>query len=279
LIEKTEGEKMHADRMLNESEYAETFEAVLDKKTGSRAGKLWQSGLLAGGSIALAAYGYLAAQASGAGKMGGALIFCAGLVLVVILQAELFTGNMILGVGAVGRRYAWSRVLRNWGWVYAANFVASIALALSLYIAGGVESSGELTDLGEIAAKVMHAKTSRTFSAYLIRGICCNLLVVGATVMALFARDLKGKVLAIVFPVTLFVLCGFEHSVANMFLLPFGFLVEKMPVQEWFGPLFRNLVPVTAGNILGGLIILFLQPRFVSMIRAQQKEYQENING
>jgi formate/nitrite transporter len=199
-------------------------------------------------------------------------MFCAGLVLVVILQAELFTGNMILGIGAAGGRYGWSRVLRNWGWVYAANFVASLALAAGLYVAGGVESQGELTDLGELAVNVMHVKTSRTFAAYLIRGICCNLLVVAATVMALFARDVKGKILCILFPITLFVLCGFEHCVANMFLLPFGFLVEGMPLHEWSAPLFRNLVPVTAGNIFGGLIILFLQPRFITMMRTQQNE-------
>lgn len=259
-------------RMLNEQEYAESFEAVLDKKAGSRIGALWLNGLLGGGSIALAAYGYLAAQAAGAGKMGGALIFCAGLVLVVILQTELFTGNMILGIGAAGGRYGWGRMLRNWGWVYIANFFASLALAAGLYIAGGVEAQGELTDLGGVAVKVMHAKTSRTFAAYLIRGICCNILVVGATVMALFARDVAGKVLAILFPITLFVLCGFEHCVANMFLLPFGFLVEGMPLSEWAGPLFRNLVPVTAGNILGGLLVLILQPRFITMMRTQNKK-------
>jgi formate/nitrite transporter len=266
--------EMGADRMLNEGEYAISFTAVMDKKAAQPLSGLWLDGLMAGVSIALAAYGYLVAQAVGAGKLGGAVVFCAGLVMVVLLQAELFTGNMILGVGAIGRRFGWGRVLRNWGWVYVSNFAASLLLAYALYVAGGVDHS----ELGTIAEKVMHAKTSRTVPAYFVRGICCNLLVVSAYVMALFARDVKGKVLCILFPVTLFVLCGFEHCVANMFLIPFGLLVEGVPPGEWFGPLFGNLIPVTAGNVLGGVIVLFLQPRFIKMTRAQHENSRREIN-
>ncbi len=257
--------------MLTENEYENSFAAVLDKKAGQPLLTLWLAGLLAGACISLAAYGYLVAQAVGAGKLGGAVVFCAGLVMVVLLQAELFTGNMILGVGVVGRRFGWGRVVRNWGWVYAANFAASLLLAYGLYVAGGVEHS----TLGRIAEKVMHAKTSRTVSAYLVRGVFCNLLVVLAYVMALFARDVKGKMLCILFPVTLFVLCGFEHCVANMFLIPFGLLVEGVPFRAWGAPLFGNLLPVTAGNIIGGVIVLFLQPRFIKMARAQHQKHQE----
>lgn len=267
---------MHADRMLTEQEYAGSFEKVLSKKARGRLATLLLNGLLAGASISLAAYGYLVAQAVGAGKLGGAVMFCTGLVMVVLLQAELFTGNVILGAGAVSRRFTWGQVLRNWSCVYLANFAASLLIAAALYVAGGLESQGELTALGHIAEKVMHAKTSRTFSAYLIRGIFCNLLVVTAYVMALFARNVTGKILCILFPVTLFVLCGFEHCVANMFLLPFGFLVEGVPLSQWAGPLFGNLVPVTVGNILGGMIILFLQPRFVQIMRTQHQMSQEN---
>lgn len=249
--------------MLNEKEYSESFAAVLDKKAGHSLAALWQAGLLAGVSISLAGYGYLVAQATGTGKMGGAVMFCAGLVLVVLLQAELFTGNIILGAGVVGRRFGAGRMLRNWGWVYLANFVASLVMAGCLYAAGGLDH----TALGEVAEKVMHAKTSRTVAAYLVRGVFCNLLVVAAYLIAMAARTVAGKIMGILFPVSLFVLCGFEHCVANMFLLPFGFLVEGIPVSEWAGPLFRNLIPVTAGNILGGLLILFLQPRFTNMMR------------
>ena len=263
---------MQADQMLNESEYAHSFTAVLDKKADHPLASLWLSGLLAGVCIALAAYGYLIAQAVGAGKLGGAVIFCAGLVMVVVLQAELFTGNMILGVGAVGRRFGWGRVLRNWGWVYVSNFAASLLLAYALYVAGGVEH----TELGAIAEKVMHAKTTRTVPAYFVRGVFCNLLVVSAYVMALFVRDVKGKTLCILFPVTLFVLCGFEHCVANMFLIPFGLLVDGVPFSAWGAPLFGNLLPVTAGNIIGGMVVLFLQPRFIKMARALNPKDQEN---
>ncbi len=253
------------DRMLNDQEYAFSFSAVLDKKTSGSWSYLWHAGLLAGVCISLAAYGYLVAQAAGAGKLGGAVIFCAGLIMVVLLQGELFTGNMILGVGAVRRRFSWKRVLRNWGWVYLSNFVASIVLAYALYSASDPDLAESA--LGKISLKVMHAKTARTFVQYLVLGFCCNALVVLAYVMALFAHDVKGKMLCILFPVTLFVLCGFEHCVANMFLIPFGLLAEGVPFSAWTRPLFSNLIPVTLGNIAGGLVILFLQPRFMKMFR------------
>lgn len=265
---------MTADRMLNEAEYAQSFVTVLDKKAYGKLGDLWLSGLLAGLCIALAAYGYLVALASGAGKFGGAVIFCAGLVMVVLLQAELFTGNIILGVGAVGRRFGWGRVFRNWGWVYVANFITSLLLAYGLYISGG--AGLQESDVGAVALKVMHLKTTRSFPAYLVLGFCCNLLVVSAYVMALFATDVKGKVLCILFPVTLFVLCGFEHCVANMFLIPFGLLIEGVPLSDWRPPIVQNLVPVTIGNVLGGMSILFLQPRFIKMINEQKQCNQEN---
>lgn len=267
--------EMHADRMLDDHEYASGFERVLDKKVVASGLDLLLSGLLAGLCISLAAYGYLEAQAVGAGKLGGAVVFCAGLVMVVLLQAELFTGNVILGVGALGRRFDWAKVLRNWGWVYTANFAVSVVMAYALFIAGGDELREGASLLGKVSVKVMHAKTGRSFPAYLVLGFCCNLLVVLAYVMALFARDVKGKVLCILFPVTLFVLCGFEHCVANMFLIPFGFLVEGVPFKESINPLFSNLIPVTIGNILGGMTVLFLQPRFIKMMRKQQKTEQE----
>lgn len=260
--------------MLDEQTIHDQFAALMDKKAGRSLGALWQAGLLAGLSIGLAAYGYLMAQTAGAGKLGGAVMFCGGLVLVVLLQAELFTGNTILTAGAISKRFSWGRVLRNWGWVYVANFAASLLLAFALYAAGGVEH----THLGELAEKVMHAKTSRTVPAYLVRGILCNLLVVAAYLMALGARSASGKILAILFPVTLFVLCGFEHCVANMFLLPFGLLVEGIPLSEWAAPLLRNLIPVTAGNILGGSLILFLQPRFTKEMSRQLQNKQEKTN-
>ena len=157
------------------------------------------------------------------------------------------------------------------GALWVTNFAASLLMAYALYVAGGVDHS----TLDEVAEKVMHAKTTRTVPAYFVHGVFCNLLVVIPYGMALFARDVKGKVLCILIPVTLFVLCGFEHCVANMFLIPFGLLVEAVPPRQWMNPLWGNLMPVTAGKVLGGVIVLFLQPRFIKMAHIQHQKYQE----
>jgi formate/nitrite transporter FocA (FNT family) len=94
------------------------------------------------------------------------------------------------------------------------------------------------------------------------RGFLCNFLVVMAYQMALCTRDFAGKVLSILFPVALFVLCGFEHCVANMFLIPFGAALDGVNFIDGAALLFRNLVPVTVANILGGVEVLAVQPRF-----------------
>lgn len=246
--------------VLCEHDFSSAFADLSAKKAGASVGDLASSGLLAGAMIALAGYAYLVIKSFGGTPFLAALGFCAGLVMVVALQAELFTGNVLLALPAGGGKLSWGRVLRNWGVVYAANFAGSLLLVWLLVLAGADEA------LEHAAHKVFAAKTGRVFSAYLARGFLCNFLVVMAYQMALLTRDFSGKVLALLFPVALFVLCGFEHCVANMFLIPFGAALEGLNFSAGAAVLFRNLVPVTVANILGGIAVLAVQPRFQQMI-------------
>jgi len=187
---------------------------------------------------------------------GGA--FSLGLVLVVVAGAELFTGNNLLVMAWADRKITTGELARNWAIVYFANAFGAIGLALIVYLS----RHWTLND-GAVAAtyvKMASAKTSLPFVQAFIGGVLCNLLVCLALWLALAGRSVADKILAIVFPVSAFVAAGFEHSIANMYLIPLGILLrDQLPAVgagvdaslNWTG-FVNNLVPVTLGNIAGG---------------------------
>jgi formate/nitrite transporter len=187
--------------------------------------------------------------------------FSVGLMLVVIAGAELFTGNNLMISSVLSREITFNTMLKRWGIVFVANFVGSIVVALVFYFSGLWKTSDGA--LGAAAVKIAYTKVSLSFGEALWRGIGCNWLVCLAVWMALAARQTIGKIFAIFFPIMAFVAIGFEHSVANMYFIPTGiFLINgaKLPGLEaldpnflgWFNFLWRNLLPVTLGNIIGG---------------------------
>ena len=196
--------------MLNEKKFMSAFEEVAHKKACASVNYLLINGILAGIFISLAGYAYLTIKAFGGSPLLSGVGFC-GLVMVVVLQAELFTSNTLLAVAAFGKKVSWGQVFRNWGIVYTANFIGSLFMAWLLFAAGADET------LTYTAHKVADMKTNRTLLEFLSRGFLCNFLVVMGYQLAMFAKDLTGKVYGILFPVTLFVMCGFEHCIANMF--------------------------------------------------------------
>ena len=131
--------------------------------------------------------------------------------------------------------------------------------------AGGFSGVTDVQGLGALAVSVMEKKLSLPFAAAFIRGIFCNMLVILAVIMSAMARDVTGKMLACMAPVMAFVAIGFEHCVANMFLIPAGLLVAGVPLSG-FGVVFDNIIPVTLGNIAGGIIILFIHPNRIRQI-------------
>lgn len=176
-------------------------------------------------------------------------IFPVGLMLVVICGAELFTGNNLMTLGLLDDKLSLTSLLRNWTVVYFGNFIGSIL------IAGMVCYSGLMSGpIGERAMAIASSKITISLGPIIVRAILCNMLVVLAVWMATGAKDVTGKLLACWFPITLFVLSGYEHSVANMFFIPVGkFLGSDI---TWGQMWINNVIPVTVGNIIGGAVIV-----------------------
>ncbi len=187
-------------------------------------------------------------------------VFSVGLMLVVIAGAELFTGNNLMVAGVLGREYGAARMLGRWGLVYFANFIGAVLLAFIMYESGLWKMAGGA--VGAKAVAIASAKVNLPFAEAFFRGIGCNWLVCLAVWMALSAREIAGKVLAIFFPIMAFVALGYEHCVANMYFVPMGLFLKNATAGAdfasltWGKFLTANLVPVTLGNIVGGTIFV-----------------------
>lgn len=214
--------------------------------------------VLAGAFISLAALLYtvvLSGSELGFGptRLLGGLSFCLGLVLVVIGGAELFTGNNLLAMAWASRLIGGREVLRNWVLVYLGNVVGCLGTVLLVVWAG----SAGLNDgaVGEMALKIARGKAELTLGAAFARGILCNALVCLATWLAMAGRSVTDKILAILFPIAAFVALGFEHSIANWFFLPFGLALDGQGAVPFAGAA-GNLLAVTAGNLVGGTLLV-----------------------
>ena len=192
----------------------------------------------------------------------GGLVFSLGLILVVIAGAELFTGNNLLAMAWADGRISTRELLRNWVTVCIGNFIGAAGLALLVFLSRHPEMNN-----GAIAKEyvaIAAAKIAMPFWTALFKGMLCNVLVCMAVWMALAGRSVVDKVVAIVFPISAFVAAGFEHSIANMYLIPLAMLLQGIDgvgatagAITWAG-FFSNLVPVIMGNILGGSVLVGL---------------------
>ena len=250
---------------LSLKELSKTISALGIKKANTRAWQLFILGVLAGLYIGLGGQVSLVAVQQGLGKIVAGAVFSVGLVLVVVAGAELFTGNIIMVVGAMASLFTIGQVLRNWLAVYAGNFVGAFVLAALVWKSGLMGHANALNELGTLAASVAQAKLAQPFGEAVIRGILCNMLVVLAIIMATIAKDVVSKVVCCVLPIMVFVACGFEHCVANMYLIPLGLFAKGVPVLSQ-GIMFRNIIPVTIGNIIGGIIILVIHPNRIHQL-------------
>ena len=178
----------------------------------------------------------------------GGIAFALGLVLVVIAGAELFTGNNLIVMAWADRKIGSAALLRNWTLVYAGNFAGSLAAAVLVLQSGTLGLGSGAVEATAVAIAV--GKLALGWSEAFVRGILCNLLVCLAVWISFASRRVSGKILCILFPISAFVALGFEHSVANMYLVPIGMLAAD-GVIDWLA-LGRNLLPVTLGNVVGG---------------------------
>jgi formate/nitrite transporter len=242
---------------------AEQIEAVGVVKARLPPVAMLMLGILAGGFIALGALYSVIVFADptlpfAVSRLLGGLAFSLGLVLVVVAGAELFTGNNLLVMAWADRKITTWEVMRNWIVVYIANAIGAVGIVLVVWLA----QHGSMNE-GAVAAvyvKVAAIKTALPFWEAFFKGVLCNLLVCLAVWMAMAGRGVTDKILAVIFPISAFVAAGFEHSVANMYLIPLGILLAPdvpavAPAPDWPGFL-SNLVPVTLGNIAGGSILV-----------------------
>lgn len=261
---------------LNPEEMVEYTTHTGELKAHKRTIKSLLNGFIAGVFIALAAYGSLVASYSflgslstyGLGKLIAGVVFAAGLIMVLIGGGELFTGNSLLIVSYLNKKISLREMLHNWLFVYLGNFIGSLVVLALIYFSGLLAHNQPLalTGLNMAVSKVNHS-----FIEAVCLGVLCNILVAAAVWMSYATKDVAGRILAIFFPVMLFILSGFEHSVANMFYLPLGLLLKGefgtallasgtsgSALAQLTVPnaLFNNLLPVTIGNIIGGCLFI-----------------------
>ncbi len=232
---------------------AAKVEAVGEAKARLALEPMIALGVLAGGFIGLGALFYTLVVSDpglsfAVSRVLGGLVFSLGLILVVIAGAELFTGNNLMVMAWVDRRISTRLLLRNLVIVYFANFLGAAGLAMLVSWSGHLS----LGHVGETALRIAKSKVELGFAEAFFRGVLCNLLVCLAVWLAMAGRSVTDKILAIVFPITAFVACGFEHCVANMYFLPLGMLIAPESDPVTLADMLRNLLPVTLGNVVGG---------------------------
>ncbi|GMG87900.1 formate/nitrite transporter family protein [Biformimicrobium ophioploci] len=186
-------------------------------------------------------------------RLLGAIVFSTGLVLVIVAGAELFTGNNLIVVAWAERDVSTPRLLRNWILVFTGNFIGSVATAwfYSLSGATGLGAGELLSTIHGIA----EGKVALDWQQAFFRGLLCNVLVCLAVWLTIAAHTVEGKITAIILPISAFVALGFEHSVANMYLIPVAmFTGSDITINQFL----TNLIPVTLGNIVGGSVFVAL---------------------
>lgn len=248
-------------------EIAERIETVGVAKARMATLPLLMLGGLAGAFIGLGSLFYVLVKSDpslgfAAGSVLGGLVFSLGLLLVVVAGAELFTGNNLLALAWADRKISSTDVLRNWVLVCLANFVGAAGLAVLVFASGHTELNGGA--IAQQVVKIALAKQDLSFGHAFFRGVLCNVLVCMAIWMAMAGRSVTDRMVAIVLPVTAFVAAGFEHSIANMYFMPLAMLIQHFNpattangIVTW-GGMAGNLVPVIAGNLVGGSVLVGL---------------------
>ena len=267
-------------------EMAERAEEIGVRKAALDLPRLFTLAVLAGAFIALGGvFATTALAGTGAAPWGPVRVlagaaFSLGLVLVVVGGAELFTGNNLVVMAWASGRVSTPALLRNWTVVFAGNFVGAVMTALAVGLAG--THRGGDGAFGLAAFAIAHAKLQPGFLQAVVLGILGNALVCLAVWLTYSARTTADRILAIVPPISAFVAAGFEHSIANMYFVPYAMFVAALDPDfvatrglgpqaqalTWVAFLGRNLLPVTLGNIIGGSVLVgavywfaYLRPR------------------
>ncbi len=274
---------MGADNFYSAKEVVQKYVDGCSVKLSVQGHKVFGRAILAGMMIAFgASASNVAAHAItnvGVARLVAGVVFPVGLMMVVLLGAELFTGDCLMATGVAEKKNTVWELCKFLLLVYVGNLAGSLLLVGLNTVAGQLDYSSGL--LGAYTIKVAMGKVNMSFGKALCSGILCNVLVCAAVLMAMCAKDIAGKLLACFFTIMLFVTAGYEHCVANMYYIPaglvaagnesyaqlametYGYTSEQLASLNLYGFFVKNLVPVTIGNIIGGaglgLILLYVQ--------------------
>lgn len=252
--------------MNSPAEIARLYLNVGKAKTGLPVHKTLLLAFLAGCFIAVGGIASTTAAvgvtAPGLAKLVSGAVFPVGLAMVLIAGSELFTGNSLLIIPILQKEITAGSMVKNWALVWIGNLVGGIFIAW-LVVYSGVAGAFD----GQLAHNIMNtaiAKCSLGFGEAFLRGVGCNFLVCIAVWMAFAAKDVAGKIAGLFFPIMAFVVIGFEHSVANMYYIPAGIFAHaryggqglNFDALAWGNFFGRNLLPVTLGNLVGGVIFV-----------------------
>lgn len=198
------------------------------------------------------------------------IVFCAGLILVVVGGAELFTGNNMLVMAWAGGKVTTRAVLANWTIVFIGNFIGAIATAALVFLSTHYTFGGGAVGLNALV--IANGKSALDLVPAFVLGILCNALVCLAVWMCYGARTSIDRVVTVIPPISAFAAAGFEHSIANIYFIPTGLFIKSaapesfwkgigkspadFPALTWDNFFFANLIPVTAGNIVGGSVMV-----------------------
>lgn len=224
----------------------------------------------------------------GLARLVAGAIFPVGLMMIVLVGGELFTGDCLMIMGCIHGRFSVLSMVKVLVIVFVSNLIGSVLFALLVSLSGQYNYTNGL--LGAFTIKVAMGKVNLSFASAFISGILCNVFVCIAVLMAGAAKDISGKILAIFFPILAFVVSGYEHCVANMYYIPagifaasnetyanlamaeYGYTTVQLEALNWVSFLTKNLIPVTLGNIVGGMLFVGLP---LYLIHAQKLKSDE----
>ena len=205
-------------------------------------------------------------------RLIGGCIFPIGLMMIVLVGGELFTGDCLMVMGCLHKKYSVLDVIRVLTIVYFSNFIGSVLMAGMVYLSGQFGYTNGL--LGAFTIKIAMGKVSLDFQTAFISGILCNIFVCLGVLMASAAKDVTGKIFGCFFPIMAFIVSGYEHCVANMYYIPagifaagnkkyvecamreYGYTAEQLEKLNWGEFFITNQIPVTLGNIVGGMVFV-----------------------
>ena len=273
--------------LFSPAEVASNYISIGKGKANLPISKMILLGILAGAFIAFGGVASttvaVSVDAASLGKFLGACVFPGGLTMVLLAGRELFTGNCLMTIPLLEKEIRFSGMIKNWVFVYIGNFIGAMIIAAIVIFGHQASLFGNGMAVSVISTAV--TKCTMPFGDALLKGIACNFLVCIAVWIAFAAKDVVGKIIGLFFPIMLFVLCGFEHSVANMYFISAGLFAKSNAAYmqaaadagidtsalTWGSFFGKNLLPVTIGNIIGGAICVGCVYWFV-YVRKNKKE-------